>query len=462
VIGILWAIAVLPNLPVRGFRWEEGNNAVLARDMLVRHDWWEPAIFGLRYVEKPSLFSGLIAGAAQLTGGVNEWSARLPAMLAVLATAILVERLTRRYASAPAALFAACAFMFSPMILRKITVGEPDTLVTLLSFTVLLVWWNGEERGRVTRGRWLACGALLALLTLVKGPQPLGFFTLGAGGYLIVSHRWAAFPGLALCLTLPTATTIAWAVAVYRTGDFPVWLTYMRLHDVDVSLVVYARERLWFAGGLLLDLLASTVLLPSAVVAWRRDIRVGGARSPILLPLALYASLCTLALLVWPDTKTRYAMPIAPAVAVTAGLAFDDLWRVRRWVAQLALATAAVLFLYQVALVSVVLPLFPHWFHDPRKAIAGVEAAIRTAPAPVFVIGYPRSNQLFYLKVPIQSLSLTDSTLAGPAWVLAERSDLKHLVALRTDLSVHEIELPAAADLDFALARVERRWGAAP
>ena len=67
LIGILWAIAVLPNsrfAPSCG----EGDNAELARDMLARHDWWEPAIFGLRYVEKPSLFAGLIAGTAQADG----------------------------------------------------------------------------------------------------------------------------------------------------------------------------------------------------------------------------------------------------------------------------------------------------------------------------------------------------------------------------------------------------------
>src|SRR5262249_53788554 len=149
LLVILWAVAVLPNLSVRAFIWEEGNNAELARDMLARHDWREPAIFGLRYGEKPSLFSGLIAGTAHPTGRVDEWSARLPAMLSVLATALLVERLTRRYASRPATLFAACAFMFSPIILRKLTISEPDTLVTLLSFAALLVWWSGEARGRV-------------------------------------------------------------------------------------------------------------------------------------------------------------------------------------------------------------------------------------------------------------------------------------------------------------------------
>jgi 4-amino-4-deoxy-L-arabinose transferase-like glycosyltransferase len=119
---------------------------VIARDVLARGDWLEPAIFGRRVAEKPSLLSWLIAGTARLTGTVDEWSARLPAVLAVLGTALLVQHLVRRNAGAPAALFAAAAFMFSPLVLRKLTISEPDTLVTFCSFAAFVVWWEGEPR----------------------------------------------------------------------------------------------------------------------------------------------------------------------------------------------------------------------------------------------------------------------------------------------------------------------------
>lgn len=219
---LVWTVAALPNLSVRPFIWEEGNDAVIARDVLARGDWLEPAIFGLRVAEKPSLLSWLIAGTARLTATVDEWSARLPAVLAVLGTALLVQHLVRRNAGAPAALFAAAAFMFSPLVLRKLTISEPDTLVTFCSFAAFVVWWEGEAREHVTVGRWLAAGGLLVAVAMAKGPQPLGFFVLGVGGYLVVRRRWAALPGFALCVALPAAATIAWATAVYRAGDFAV------------------------------------------------------------------------------------------------------------------------------------------------------------------------------------------------------------------------------------------------
>lgn len=100
-------------------------------------------------------------------------------------------------------------------------------------------------------------------------------------------------------------------------------------------------------------------------------------------------------------------------------------------------------------------------FGAKRRLSVDVDAAIQTAPAPLFTIGAPRSNQLFYVKWPIQSLTLPDPTLAAPAWVLAPRSDLEQLEKLRPDLAVQEVPIPSASP-DLALARIEWRPGAPP
>jgi hypothetical protein len=73
----------------------------------------------------------------------------------------------------------------------------------------------------------------------------------------------------------------------------------------------------------------------------------------------------------------------------------------------------------------------------------------------------PGSNQLFYVKWPIQGLTLPDSTLAAPAWVLAPRSGLGQLEELRPDLVVREVPIPSASP-DLGLARIEWRPVAPP
>jgi len=116
-IILLWAWASLPNVTMPSFIWEEGTNAVIARQLLTGTDWLPPVVYGLREIDKPYLLAWLIAAVALVTGEVTEWSARLPAMISVLLTALLVQSVTRRYASLNASLFAALAFLFSPMLL---------------------------------------------------------------------------------------------------------------------------------------------------------------------------------------------------------------------------------------------------------------------------------------------------------------------------------------------------------
>jgi 4-amino-4-deoxy-L-arabinose transferase-like glycosyltransferase len=455
-IVLVWAVISLPNLAVRSFVWEEGNNAAMARDVLDRGNFLEPEIFGLRWAEKPALLVWLIAGTARLTGQVDEWSARLPSMLAVLATALLVHRVARRYASAPAALFAAGAFMVSPMLLRKLRIAEPDTLITFLSFAAFLVWWNGEARGRVTAWRWLACGGLLTVLAMAKGPQPVAFFALGVGGYLLLRRAWTSLAGLALCLSLPAAATLAWAAAVHREGDLAVWFHYLRLHDLRFTVRHYLRERARFAIGVPIDLLPSTLLVPSILLAWRRHDRAGGASGPILSALALYAGLCTLALLAWPGTKTRYAMPIAPAVAVLAGLALESVARRRRWLAGVALATTAGLFVYQAVLVTVVTPLLADTLGAARRRGADIDAVIGAAPAPVFTLGKPQSNRLVYVSYPVRIVTARDVPLPVPAWVFARRSEVTSVAMLGQDLVVREVSQTVTGP-GLVLLRIERR-----
>jgi 4-amino-4-deoxy-L-arabinose transferase-like glycosyltransferase len=453
-VTLLWAIAVLPNLSVRSFVWEEGRNAEIARDILKRGDFLEPYIYGVRWAEKPSLLPWLIAATARVTGGVDEWSARLPPMLAVLFTALLVERLTRRYARARASLFAAVSFLFCPMLLQKLTIAEPDTIITFLSFAAFMVWWRGEEAGRVAAWRWLACGVLLAVLTMAKGPQPAAFFVLGVGGYLIVHHRWAT-PGLAVCLALPAMATIAWAAAVYRDGDLPVWLTYMRLR-VQFDFLNYLRQQMWLIGNLWVQLLPSTILLPLFLSAWRRRIS-GAIVIPVIEPLILYAGLGLVVLVVWPSANARYAMPAAPAVAVLAGYSIDLLRHRSRLAVRAATTLVGILFAYQVVLITVVMPLFADRFGASRNAGVTLDRAIRAAPGPAMTIGEFHTNQLFYVTWPIRRVDdPSDAAIIPPAWLLAPTARIVQIARARPDLTIHVV-VETSSGPALVGARIERR-----
>lgn len=432
LIICLWAIAAFPNLSVRSFIWEEGTNAEIARDILSNGNLLQPEVYGIRWNEKPSLLPWLIAGVAKITGQVNEFSARLPAMIAVVVTALLVQSLTRRNASLNASLLAGLLFMFSPMLLQKLAIAEPDTLVTLFSFAAFIVWWDGVEAGHVGWQRWIGCGLLLAILAMAKGPQPVGYFALGVSAYLAVTRRWRDLPGLFVCLLIPAGATIAWAAAVYRPGDEATWLSYARLRSAP-GLSDYAFRNTAVLLSLVVELMPAILLAP---LLWRaRD--PGRTIPPVALPLALYGGVCTIAVVFWPGSNSRYAMPCAPAIAVLAGFAWDAIAGTKQaWPRRITVGVVCVLVAFQIVLANVVIPSFADRFAGSRIAGQSIERAIRANPAPAFCTDLA-TNQLFYMNAgPIRCVDPADlGSIAIPAWLIVPREQVPLLARLNPDRS---------------------------
>src|ERR1035441_1433813 len=63
---------------------DEPRYAQIAREMLARHDWVTPVLFGQPWLEKPPLLYWGAMLAYKTSGGVKGWAARLPS--AVLCT----------------------------------------------------------------------------------------------------------------------------------------------------------------------------------------------------------------------------------------------------------------------------------------------------------------------------------------------------------------------------------------
>jgi 4-amino-4-deoxy-L-arabinose transferase-like glycosyltransferase len=432
IIILLWACLSLPNLSVRSFIWEEGTNAEIARDVLAHGHLLEPYIYGVRFVDKPSLLPWLIAGVASLTGTVNEWSARLPSMISILLTALLVQRLTQRYASLSGSLFAAFSFLLCPLVLQKLSISEPDTVLTFFSFAAFVLWWNGASSARISISRWSGCGLLLALLALAKGPQPAGFFGLGVLAYLVTERRWRDLPGFFFCMSFPIITSVAWVLAVYHPGDGAVWHGYTRTGGLP-GLRNYLEFNLRKFGEATLELMPGLILLPIIPWPWRRD-RAALTIDGVAKPLILYSLVCTVALFLWPGAQGRYAMPIAPSLAVLEGFAWDILNASKKLALQRILVAAfGTLASYQFALVTLIMPIYAERFGESRLVGMAIDQAIRSAPAPGYCTDLS-TNQLFYVHEHIQCIELSKlASIAPPAWLLIDPLTLARYSALKPD-----------------------------
>jgi 4-amino-4-deoxy-L-arabinose transferase-like glycosyltransferase len=431
---------------------------MIARSFLQDGDWLLPKVYGAPWPEKPQLLGWINAVLAWLLGGFDERTVRIPNLVAVLVGALMVQRFVARRAALTASLLAAGSWMLAPIVLNHV-VGEPDIMMTVISFGAFLVWWGGRERGRVGWGRWPICGLLLTAVAAAKGPQPVAFFALGVGGYTLLKRHWRDIPGLFCCLLMPAAFVAAWAAAVYQPGQARNWLTYMRIRNQWEALLPYLENTGKFALKVALEYFPADLL---AVAWWWRRGRRGAFRDESLaLALLLYAGIVPVVLLFWPGGSSRYAMPALPAAAVAAGLLLHEALagaaavrreRVMQALRRVTLVALGGLAAYRLVLVLVVMTWKPELFNENRVTGARIAATIAADPAPFLALSQEMHDAVWYAGIePRMVLPAGLRDLPQGAWLMVRRDQLGWARQGRPDL-----DLTGALDLgdDIVLVRL--------
>src|SRR5437867_7909532 len=88
VILLVWAAIYLPALGSIAIKGEEGRRILPAIRMLETGNYIVPQVGSNPYFRKPPLVNWLVAASFKILGVRNEWTARLPSALSVLAVAI--------------------------------------------------------------------------------------------------------------------------------------------------------------------------------------------------------------------------------------------------------------------------------------------------------------------------------------------------------------------------------------
>jgi 4-amino-4-deoxy-L-arabinose transferase-like glycosyltransferase len=155
---------------------DEPRYAQIAREMLARHDWVTPILYGHTWLEKPILlYWGEMLSYTVF--GVSDWAARIPsavaATLLVFGTFLAVRRIRRE-----ARLDAALAVASSVLILGFARAAATDMLLAAPFALSLLAWFCWYDAafdtgylGRRPSRLWLTLFyALNAVAMLAKGP----------------------------------------------------------------------------------------------------------------------------------------------------------------------------------------------------------------------------------------------------------------------------------------------------
>jgi 4-amino-4-deoxy-L-arabinose transferase-like glycosyltransferase len=322
----VWAAAYLLYLGNPEIKGEEGRRIFPAIAMLEGGSWVVPSVGGEMYYNKPPGINWLVAGSFVLTGQRDEFAARLPSALGVLALATLMALLPTRSVTPRARLLAALLLLTSVGMLEKGRLIEIDAVYSCFAGAAV-VWWVYRSHHR-PRGidTWLVPSLLLAAGALVKGPFLAAAFYPVVAATLLYRRRlrdlwcWPHLLGIAAILGI----CLGWVALAQAQADAArmadIWSRQLARRFAPVEFGVGE----WFEGmGMSFVLCLPTLLLvPLAFVpSWTRNVdghslaEFRGLRAGAVAGFAL--------LLMMPLLEARYILPALPGLCLLAAWVFE-------------------------------------------------------------------------------------------------------------------------------------------
>lgn len=300
---------------------DEPRYAQVAREMLARHDWVTPYLYGVPWLEKPPLYYWCTMLAYQGMGGVSDVAARLPSAALSWLLIVFIYVWARRFRQGmqlDAALITASAVM----IIGFGRSASTDMPLTAMFTIAMLSWYGWHSSGR--RSWLLAFYLFLALATLAKGPVAVflaalvivAFAVLRRDGRLVLRTLWPIGVALYLVVAAP------WFVAVQRAH--PEFLRDFFLQqnlERFASNLYHHPEPFWFYLPVaLVALMPWTVFVIEATVdairGWRFSTQQPAGEEDLRVFLTLWLLLPMLFFSFSASKLAGYILPAIPAGAI--------------------------------------------------------------------------------------------------------------------------------------------------
>src|SRR6266480_3302916 len=140
VVLLVWAVIYLPALGSIAIKGEEGRRILPAIGMLQSGNYIVPEVGGNPYFRKPPLVNWLVAASFRIFGMRNEWTARLPSAVAVLAVAIAFVTVARGSLGPRGSIIADIVWMKNIGMIEKGRLIEIEALYISLCGLAIIFW----------------------------------------------------------------------------------------------------------------------------------------------------------------------------------------------------------------------------------------------------------------------------------------------------------------------------------
>jgi 4-amino-4-deoxy-L-arabinose transferase-like glycosyltransferase len=297
---------------------DEPRYAQVAREMLARHDWVTPVLYGHPWLEKPPLYYWSAMIAYKGAGGVSDSAARLPT--AVLSTLMIffIYVWSRRFR--PGMQLDAALITASAAIIVGFGRSASTDMPLTVMFTVAMLAWYGWYSSN-QRSWLLAFYFFMAMATLAKGPVAvclgglviLLFAALRRDPRLIARTLWPI--GIAIYL----AVAAPWYIAVQHANP-EFFRTFFLQHNLErfSSNIYHHPQPFWFYIPVaLLALVPWTIFVVAALVDairdWRFSVQQPAGQEDLRTYLALWLLLPMVFFSLSHSKLPGYILPGIPA-----------------------------------------------------------------------------------------------------------------------------------------------------
>ena len=308
---------------------DEPRYAQVAREMLARHDWVTPVLYGHPWLEKPPLYYWGAMLAYKGAGGVSDTAARLPTAVLTSLLIIFIYGWARRFR--PGMQLNAALITASAAIVVGFGRSASTDMPLTVMFTIAMLLWYGWYASP-KRAPLLAFYVFLALATLAKGPVAiflaaviiLLFAALRRDGRLLL--RTLSPIGIALYL----AVAAPWFIAVQHANP-EFFRTFFLQHNLERfgSNLYHHPQPFWFYVPVtLLALVPWTVFVVAAVVDAIRDWRFSTEQPAGQEDLRTYLAIWFLVPVIFFSlSHSKLPGYILPAIPAGTILLADFIWR---------------------------------------------------------------------------------------------------------------------------------------
>ena len=176
ILFSVFAIVLLASIGLRDL-WnpDEPRFAEIARNMIQTGNYLVPQINGEVYTDKPPAFFWLSALAAKVfsSGEMNEFSARLPSVVAGIAALLLTFWLGKEMFGSVAGIFAMMVLATTYRFWWQAGWAQMDMLLSFFIFAALALFWKSYCFSLSRRNKFLLFASFYLALAggfLTKGP----------------------------------------------------------------------------------------------------------------------------------------------------------------------------------------------------------------------------------------------------------------------------------------------------